>query len=73
MLLDRDDVHRIDDLDMEIVMMMMMIAVVVAVVVVAVVLMTLHQADQRWDHRDVVYVAVYRWPIDYHFHILLEC
>jgi len=32
MLLDRDDVHRIDDLDMKIVMMMMMIAVVVAVV-----------------------------------------
>ncbi len=32
MLLDRDDVPRIDDLDMEIVMMMMMIAVVVVVV-----------------------------------------
>ena len=37
MLLDRDDVHRIDDLDMKIVMMMMMMIVVF---VVAVVLMT---------------------------------
>ena len=44
MLLDRDDVYRIDDLDMEIVMMMMMMMIVV---VVAVVLMTLYQADQR--------------------------